>query len=123
MDLLQKEHDRLWKRTKSSKSLDDVQATIDLLQEARNTIAAGRLLAHPCPFEPPSPAINNYIDPTKASITLAKLQNPVKAAFDATNDSLKETYSGLNKYSKALDKVSLVLSVTFCLLAFDLLIT
>lgn len=59
MDLLQKEHDRLWKRTKSSKSLDDVQATIDLLQEARNTIAAGKFLVHPCPFESPSPAINN----------------------------------------------------------------
>jgi hypothetical protein len=43
MDLLQKEHDRLWKRTKSSKSIDDVQATIDLLQEARNTIAAGEI--------------------------------------------------------------------------------
>lgn len=43
MDLLQKEHDRLWKRTKSSKSIDDVQATIDLLQEARNTIAAGKI--------------------------------------------------------------------------------
>lgn len=44
-------------------------------------------------------------DPTKASITLAKLQNPVKASFDATNDSLKETHSSLNKYTKALDKV------------------
>ncbi|KAL1970601.1 hypothetical protein VTN77DRAFT_4245 [Rasamsonia byssochlamydoides] len=84
MDLVQKEHERLWKRLKSSKQINDIQATIDLLQEARNTIAA---------------------DPTKASITLAKLQNPVKASFDATNESLKETHSSLNKYTKALDKL------------------
>ena len=46
------------------------------------------------------------IDPTRASITLAKLQNTIKASFDATNDSLKETHSSLNKYTKALDKVN-----------------
>ncbi|EEA21620.1 hypothetical protein TMatcc_008955 [Talaromyces marneffei ATCC 18224] len=84
MDLLQKEHERAWKRMKAAKSINDVQATIDLLQKARDSIAA---------------------DPTKASITLAKLQNPVKASFDATNDSLKETHSSLNKYTKALDKL------------------
>ena len=39
MDLLQKEHQRLWKRAQSSKSINDVQATIDLLKEARNNIA------------------------------------------------------------------------------------
>lgn len=44
-------------------------------------------------------------DPSKASITLAKLQNPVKASFDSMNEGLKETHSGLNKYGKALDKV------------------
>ncbi|EED16806.1 regulator of gluconeogenesis Rmd5, putative [Talaromyces stipitatus ATCC 10500] len=84
MDLLQKEHERAWKRMKAAKSINDVQATIDLLQKARDSIAA---------------------DPTKASITLAKLQNPVKASFDATNESLKETHSSLNKYTKALDKL------------------
>lgn len=39
-------------------------------------------------------------------MTLAKLQNPVKASFNAINDSLKETHGGLNKYTKSLDKVS-----------------
>lgn len=43
MDQLQKEHERLWKRLKSSKNIKDVQATIDMLQEARDTIAAGKL--------------------------------------------------------------------------------
>lgn len=47
-------------------------------------------------------------DPSQASITLAKLQNPVKSSFDSINDSLKETHSGLNKYSKSLDKVARV---------------
>ncbi|KAH8700554.1 RMND5A protein [Talaromyces proteolyticus] len=84
MDLLQKEHDRVWRRLKAGKTINEVQSTIDLLQEARNAIAA---------------------DPTKASITLAKLQNPVKASFDTTNDSLKEAHSGLNKYTKALEKL------------------
>ncbi|QKX53409.1 uncharacterized protein TRUGW13939_00488 [Talaromyces rugulosus] len=84
MDLLQKEHERVWKRLKTGKTISDVQSTIDLLQEARNTIAA---------------------DPAKASITLAKLQNPVKSSFDTTNDSLKEAHSSLNKYTKALDKL------------------
>lgn len=43
MDLLQKEHERVWKRLKGSKGINDIQATIDLLQKARNTIAAGML--------------------------------------------------------------------------------
>lgn len=42
MDLLQKEHERVWKRLKTGKTINDVQSTIDLLQEARNIIAAGR---------------------------------------------------------------------------------
>lgn len=41
MDVLQKEHERLSKRLSSSKTVDEIQKTIDLLQEARNTIAAG----------------------------------------------------------------------------------
>lgn len=45
------------------------------------------------------------IDPNQAAITLAKLQNPVKASFESINDSVKETHSGLNKYTKSLDKV------------------
>ncbi|OAX81917.1 hypothetical protein ACJ72_03736 [Emergomyces africanus] len=84
MDLLQKEHQRLWKRAHSGQSIKDVQATIDLLQEAKDAIAK---------------------NPSSAPITLAKLQNPVKASFDATNESLKDSHSGLNKYTKALDKL------------------
>ena len=101
MDLVQKEHDRLAKRLKASQSIKNVQSTIDLLQSARDAIAAGRTTtSHSRPTLTPRAA-----DPTQASITLAKLQNPVKASFDSINDSLKETHSGLNKYTKSLDKV------------------
>ncbi|CAK36899.1 uncharacterized protein An01g03610 [Aspergillus niger] len=84
MELVQKEHDRLSKKIKAGQGIKNVQSTIDLLQSARDAIAA---------------------DPSQASITLAKLQNPVKSSFDSINDSLKETHSGLNKYSKSLDKL------------------
>ncbi|KAJ5893389.1 hypothetical protein N7495_005080 [Penicillium taxi] len=84
MDLVQKENDRLHKRLKASAGINSVQATIDLLQSARDAIAS---------------------DPNQAAITLAKLQNPVKASFNSINDTLKETHSGLNKYNKSLDKL------------------
>ncbi|RHZ51092.1 ubiquitin-protein ligase RMD5 [Aspergillus thermomutatus] len=84
MDLVRKEHERLAKRLKASQNIKNVQDTIDLLQAARDSIAS---------------------DPDQASITLAKLQTSVKSSFDSINDSLKEHHSGLNKYSKALDKL------------------
>ncbi|CEJ54089.1 Putative Regulator of gluconeogenesis Rmd5 [Penicillium brasilianum] len=84
MDLVQKEHDRLLKRLRTSQGINNVQATIDLLQSARDTIAT---------------------DPNQAAVTLTKLQNPVKASFNSINDSLKETHGGLNKYTKSLDKL------------------
>ncbi|KAJ5121886.1 hypothetical protein N7448_003019 [Penicillium atrosanguineum] len=84
MDLVQKEHDRLQKRLKASQGIKNVQSTIDILQQARDAIAQ---------------------DPNQAAVTLAKLQNPVKSSFEAINDSLKETHSGLNKYTKSLDKL------------------
>ncbi|KAJ5586811.1 uncharacterized protein N7459_002576 [Penicillium hispanicum] len=84
MDLVQKEHERLQKRLKASQGLKNVQSTIDLLQSARDTIAS---------------------DPNQAAVTLAKLQNPIKSSFDSISDGLKETHSGLNKYTKALDKL------------------
>lgn len=43
MELVQKEHDRLLKRLKGSQGIKNVQSTIDLLQSARDTIAAGKL--------------------------------------------------------------------------------
>lgn len=45
------------------------------------------------------------LDPNSASITLAKLQNPLKHGFDKVNDDLKKVHRGHNAYGKALDKV------------------
>lgn len=108
MDLVQKEHERLSKRLKANQGIKNVQSTIDLLQSARDAIAAGMSFG----FVRPTTSLDSwliqcaFLDPSQASITLAKLQNPVKSSFDTINDSLKETHSGLNKYSKSLDKVA-----------------
>ena len=84
MDSVQKEHERLWKRTESSSTLDNTQHIIDNLQKARDAIAA---------------------EPSSASVTLAKLHNPVKTSFEAINTSLKDIYGGHNRYTKVLDKL------------------
>lgn len=108
MDLVQKEHERLQRRLKSSHGLKNVQSTIDQLQAARDAIASGQssgmnYLSSVC-------SVSDFfcmVDPTQAAVTLAKLQNPVKTSFSSINDNLKETHSGLNKYTKSLDKVKL----------------
>lgn len=47
MDQVQKEHQRLWKKAQASKCINDVQATIDLLLEARRTIENGWFFLYP----------------------------------------------------------------------------
>lgn len=54
-----------------------------------------------------------FSDQNSASVTLAKLQNPVKQSFEAINSDLKDVYKGLGNYSKALDKVHSTLSDHF----------
>jgi hypothetical protein len=84
MESVQKEHEKVWRSSRTSKTLDQTQDIIDALQNARNAIAE---------------------EPTSAQITLAKLQNPVKNSFDSINSSLKEIYGGHNKYTRILDKL------------------
>lgn len=74
----------MWKRSKASTTLDNAQEIITSLQKARDGIAA---------------------ETSSASVTLAKLHNPVKASFESINASLKEVYGGQNKYTKVLDKL------------------
>ncbi|CAF9911075.1 MAG: L-arabinitol 4-dehydrogenase [Alectoria fallacina] len=83
MEALLEEHEKLCRKGNLSKSVEDVQKTIDLLVRARESIAANQ---------------------NSASVTLAKLQNPVKQSFEAINSDLKDVYKGLGNYSKALDK-------------------
>jgi E3 ubiquitin-protein transferase RMND5 len=84
MDSVQKEHDRLWKQSQTSKTLSHIQEIIDALQTAKDDIAT---------------------EPTSASVTLAKIHNPTKTSFESVNASLKEIYGGHNKYSKVVDKL------------------
>ena len=82
MEAIQKEHEKIWKNDKTSRTIDQTQEIIDALQKARDSIAA---------------------DPSSAQITLAKLQNPVKSGFEGIFSTLKEIHGGHNRYRKALD--------------------
>lgn len=84
MDAIQKEHDKVWNSCKQSKITRNVDEIINALQKARDAIAE---------------------DPNSRQITLAKLQNPVKASFDGIFAGLKDTHGLHNKYTRALDKV------------------
>ncbi|KAI9658449.1 MAG: hypothetical protein M1829_006804 [Trizodia sp. TS-e1964] len=84
METLQKELDSLISKNNLSLVNGDVQQTLDLLLNARDSIRE---------------------DPNSAAITMAKLQNPFKQSFDKVNDSLKVINKGLNRYEKALDKM------------------
>ncbi|KAF2189172.1 hypothetical protein K469DRAFT_563834 [Zopfia rhizophila CBS 207.26] len=83
MDDLNEHIELLEKKANLSKGIDDIQKTIDLLVTARAKVAA---------------------EPETAPMTLAKLQGPVEKSFDTAMNDLKKIYSGLGKYSKALDK-------------------
>lgn len=82
MDAALKEHQKAWQR--KSQTIEATQNVIDQLRKAREAVVS---------------------DPSSAQITLAKLQAPVKASFDAMVASLKTTRGGHNNYGKALDKL------------------
>jgi E3 ubiquitin-protein transferase RMND5 len=84
MDAIRKDHEKVWNSSKLSKTAGHVDDIINSLQRARDAIAK---------------------DPNSRQITLAKLQNPLKASFDGIFSGLKDTHGMHNKYSKSLDKV------------------
>ncbi|KAL0632120.1 hypothetical protein Q9L58_008988, partial [Maublancomyces gigas] len=83
MESIEKEYERLRKRSNLSRSITDVDKCIQLLQNARAAIAN---------------------DPTSSAVNLAKLQQSVPATLDKINDTQKEIYAGLNRYGRSLDK-------------------
>jgi hypothetical protein len=89
MDDICKELNSIEQKGNFDKTVDHVQDAIDLLIKAKDKISN---------------------DPSAAAITLAGLKKPVKESFDKVNGDLKEVHSVLTKYSKALDRVSLVLA-------------
>jgi E3 ubiquitin-protein transferase RMND5 len=110
MDPLLLELAKLQRDGNLKQSIEDVDKIIEQLEKARETIVAGK---EPISFESAAVAseaclivtIADLPDPNSASITLAKLQNPLKHGFDKVNDDLKKVHRGHNAYSKALDKV------------------
>ncbi|KAL8685666.1 MAG: hypothetical protein Q9218_007621 [Villophora microphyllina] len=83
MEALIAEHEKLSKSGTLSKSLDDIQKTIDLLINARETIAAS---------------------PESTLKTLATLQNPVKSSLEDVRKDLEDVRKQQGKYAKLLDK-------------------
>ncbi|KAI9648021.1 hypothetical protein NHQ30_002649 [Ciborinia camelliae] len=82
MDVLEKELMKLQKDSGFGQSIEDVDKIIQQLERAREAIVT---------------------EPQSASITLAKLQNPLKNGFDKVNDDLKKIYKAQNTYGKALN--------------------
>ncbi|KAF4635026.1 hypothetical protein G7Y89_g3093 [Cudoniella acicularis] len=83
MDALQVDLAKLRRDANLTQSIEDVDKIIEQLEKAREAIVE---------------------DPNSASITLAKLQNPLKHGFDKVNEDLKKVYKGHTTYGKALDK-------------------
>lgn len=131
MESIEKEYERLRKRSNLSRSISDVDKCIQLLQNARAAIANGAPPppSLPLPLSLPLlslPLLHNTSlwwrwciitdwlrsqDPTSSAVNLAKLQQTVPATLDKINDSQKEIYSGLNRYGRSLDKVLSLLSL------------
>ncbi|KAF2093409.1 hypothetical protein NA57DRAFT_69170 [Rhizodiscina lignyota] len=83
MDELLAEQRRLEKDGSFKTAIKDVDKTLELLQAARDAIAA---------------------DPSSAAITLAKLQTPVQQAFEGINNDLKKINKAQKSYDKAFSK-------------------
>lgn len=49
--------------------------------------------------------LTSSVDPSSASLTLAKLQGPAKQSLDKLKNTLKDIHEGYGKYQKAIDKV------------------
>ncbi|KAK3329072.1 CTLH/CRA C-terminal to lish motif domain-containing protein [Apodospora peruviana] len=85
INALQKELAELSKMARLSAAVDNVDRIIEQLSAAREQVAQA-------------------LDPHTASLTLTKLQNPTKVAFEKVNDNLKEASSAQKKFGKALNE-------------------
>lgn len=107
MDVLETELTRLQREATLSQSVEDVDKILEQLCRARDSIAAGEALfsSSNIIYLVTRNQLLMDLEPNSASITLTKLQNPVKQGFDRVTDDLKKVYASHNKYGKALDKV------------------
>ncbi|KAI1106191.1 CTLH/CRA C-terminal to lish motif domain-containing protein [Jackrogersella minutella] len=80
---LQKDLDKLTGSAKLSDAVHDVDKIIDLLTSARDRVAAAN-------------------DPHTTSLTLTKLQNPIREEIDGLNSDLKHVYKAQSEFNKSL---------------------
>ena len=96
----------------SADSLQDIDRTIELLEAAREQVAGGRPVPIPtCRRSEMNPVADGRdvcaaADPHTASLTITKLQNPVKESFEALNNNLREISKRQKNFGKALEKVT-----------------
>lgn len=103
---------RAEKLPRLSAAVEDVDKIIELLSAARDQIASCVCPSRPLLAAPSSPGVWSCVltsvaasDPHTTSLTMTKLQNPIKAAFDKVNDDLKADSAAHKRLGKALDKV------------------
>ncbi|KAI0837588.1 CTLH/CRA C-terminal to lish motif domain-containing protein [Hypoxylon sp. FL0890] len=80
---LQEDLAKLTSSAKLSDAVEDVDKIIDLLIAARERVASAN-------------------DPHTTSLTLTKLQNPIKEELDGLNSDLKAVYKAQNEFNKSL---------------------
>lgn len=106
--LLLNELDRIATGTSErlSAAVEDVDKIIELLTQARAQIAQGLQ-------DPPNSVLSSTTtdidaptasDPHTASLTLTRLQNPVKEGFEAINDDIRKVDRVRKDFSKTLNK-------------------
>lgn len=88
-----------------SAAVEDVDKIIALLSSAREQVAGGELPSAPDSRLACVLTVISALDPHTASLTMTKLQNPIKTAFDSVNDDLKAASAAHKKLGRALDKV------------------
>ncbi|TGO25684.1 hypothetical protein BPAE_0075g00390 [Botrytis paeoniae] len=82
MDVLEKEIIKLQRDSSFDQSIEDVDKIIQQLEKARDAIESG---------------------PQFASITLTKLQHPLKNGFEKVNDDIKKIHKAHGTYGKAVN--------------------
>jgi len=85
MESLQKALAGISSKHRLSSALDNVDKIIDLLSAAREQVSTA-------------------LDPHTTSLTITKLQNPTKNAFEAVQENLQKASTAHRKVGKALDK-------------------
>ncbi|KAK4204025.1 CTLH/CRA C-terminal to lish motif domain-containing protein [Triangularia verruculosa] len=84
LEALEEEYRKINKLPRLSKAVENVDKIIELLSAAREQVASA--------------------SESHTAITITKLQNPVKTAFEAVNDGLKGAAAAHKKIGKALDR-------------------